>query len=60
MDNNAEKKQAQIAAQCLLKVQDIFEKCGLPDVIITFEGNDYQVIEELKKAIRMLHHGKSI
>lgn len=56
MENSVKKKQARISAQCLLKVIDIFGKCGLPDVIITFEGNDYQVIEELKKAIRMLHH----
>lgn len=54
------RKQARIAGFGLLKVRDIYDKCGITDNIIKVDNEEYQALAEIEKAIRMLHGDNSI
>lgn len=51
-------KQSIIAGHALVKIESILEKCGLENVLVTIGDKDYVALEEVKKAIRILHEGE--
>lgn len=53
------KKQSVVAGHALVKIEDILKKCGLENVLVKFDGNEYIALDEVKKAIKSLHRLES-
>lgn len=51
-------KQSVIAGNALIKIEDILKKCGLENVLLTVNDKEYVALDEVKKAIRLLHEGE--
>lgn len=48
-------KQSVIAGHAIVKIEDIFKKCGLENVLVTVNDREYVALDEVKKAIRVLY-----
>lgn len=52
------KQQSMIAGHAVVKIEDILRNCGLENVLVTVNDKEYVALDEVKKAIRLLHEGE--
>lgn len=52
---NEIRKQSIIAGRCVAHVEKMLKDRGLERVMITINGQDYIIVEELKKAIKLMN-----